>query len=414
MVEKDKSTMTFKIPVQASGATARIGGTDALGVTKTEASPDGGLMVTIACDPKAPLHSDFELTVDSADKVVIGEGRIDFDPEPAMADDVPVGIPDDDAEEPESTADDSPFIESENSMWDDTPAEIVKSTEVIDLGLVDAGVKKSYQVMIDVKDAVARIEGNDNVRVHKIEEAIGGGVMVTVAIDRAAADSRFSLVVDSPHKTVTGEGRVKPPRMVESADLAAKKGKSRLSYKLVTPGKSMIVSSLSGPVMPAGIGSYRGQLGVASGLTFTPDYTNVAQSASGPQIAVPLGAERGSRPIHSTLEMQAVCGGSVSMKVPVPEPLAVNQSFTAFFEPKMKEYWLSQSKGTIPAGAKEFPFSIYFAPRDVHPTETLLVVQCGDVEMCVKICGSTGGFEGRRWGERRAESAAVHPHSDPI
>jgi hypothetical protein len=100
-----------------------------------------------------------------------------------------------------------------------------------------------------------------------------------------------------------------------------------------------------------------------------------------------------SRPNPYAFRMQTVCGGSVSMKCPIRGDCAVDRKFKAFMEPEMKEFWLSQNKGVIRAGAKEFPFSIFFAPRDVHSVETLLVVECEDVEICVRLCG--GGFERR-------------------
>jgi hypothetical protein len=107
------------------------------------------------------------------------------------------------------------------------------------------------------------------------------------------------------------------------------------------------------------------------------------------------------RPEPFILGMQTICGGSVSSACPILSEFPVAKRYVAFFEPKMKEYWLSQNKGVIEAGAKEFPFKVFFAPKDPRPTHTLLVVEMDDLEICVKVCGSIGGFEGRRWGERR-------------
>jgi hypothetical protein len=33
----------------------------------------------------------------------------------------------------------------------------------------------------------------------------------------------------------------------------------------------------------------------------------------------------------------------------------------------------------------------FFAPRDSRPVETLLFVECGETELCVRVCGITTG-----------------------
>jgi hypothetical protein len=108
-----------------------------------------------------------------------------------------------------------------------------------------------------------------------------------------------------------------------------------------------------------------------------------------------------ARPTPYILGMQTICGGSISMSCPIREDLGQSKMYVAFFEPKIKEFWLSQNKGKIEAGAREFPFKVFFAPRDPRPVETLLAVELEEMEVTVKVCGSTGGFQGRRWGERR-------------
>jgi hypothetical protein len=90
-----------------------------------------------------------------------------------------------------------------------------------------------------------------------------------------------------------------------------------------------------------------------------------------------------------------VCGGHTKGESPFGE------EFGAFFEPRLREFWLSEDKDTLEAGAKVFPLTVFFAPRDARPIETLLVVDLGASERTVKVCGSTSGFQGRRWGERR-------------
>jgi hypothetical protein len=107
------------------------------------------------------------------------------------------------------------------------------------------------------------------------------------------------------------------------------------------------------------------------------------------------------RPTPYILGMQTICGGSTSSACPIKEELWETRRYHAFFEPKLKEFWLSQSKGIVNAGAKEFPFKVFFAPKDPRPIETLLVVEMEDMEVTVKVCGSIGGFEGRQWGARK-------------
>jgi hypothetical protein len=81
------------------------------------------------------------------------------------------------------------------------------------------------------------------------------------------------------------------------------------------------------------------------------------------------------------------------MKCPIQADITKDTKFVASFKPKLKEFWLSQNKGVILAGAEEFPFSIFFAPTDSRPIETLLVVECDNLEMCVRICGSSRAHE---------------------
>jgi hypothetical protein len=107
------------------------------------------------------------------------------------------------------------------------------------------------------------------------------------------------------------------------------------------------------------------------------------------------------RPAPYILGLQTVCGGQISAECPIQEEFWAKKPYKAFFEPKIKEFWISQGKGFIEAGSKVFPFRVFFAPKDPRPVETILVVECGDMEITVKVCGSTGGFQGRRWGERK-------------
>jgi hypothetical protein len=110
-----------------------------------------------------------------------------------------------------------------------------------------------------------------------------------------------------------------------------------------------------------------------------------------------------SRAFTSILTMRASCGSSASMKCPIPVAFGEDMKFFAFFEPKMDEFSLSRynsdessfsRSGKVWAGANEFPFLLLFAPRDVRQSETLLVVEFGEVELCMKVCGIVEGSEG--------------------
>jgi hypothetical protein len=107
------------------------------------------------------------------------------------------------------------------------------------------------------------------------------------------------------------------------------------------------------------------------------------------------------RPAPYILGITTVCGGQNSEDVPVKGEINGRKKYRVLFEPKLKEFWVSQAKGVIDAGARKFPFKVFFAPRDPRPISTLMIVDMGDEEICVQVCGSIGGFEGRRWGERR-------------
>jgi hypothetical protein len=89
--------------------------------------------------------------------------------------------------------------------------------------------------------------------------------------------------------------------------------------------------------------------------------------------------------------VQAACGSRATVEVPVQEEFWAKKTYTAYFEPRVGEFWLSQSKGVIEAGAKTFPFQVFFAPQLPRPVDALLVIDCGDAEFTVRVCGSTKG-----------------------
>jgi hypothetical protein len=108
-----------------------------------------------------------------------------------------------------------------------------------------------------------------------------------------------------------------------------------------------------------------------------------------------------ARPKPYILGITTVCGGQNSEDVPIKGDVPERKKYRVLFEPKRREFWVSAPKGVIEAGAKKFPFKVFFAPRDPRPISSLMVVDMGDEEICVQVCGCIGGFEGRRWGERR-------------
>lgn len=108
------------------------------------------------------------------------------------------------------------------------------------------------------------------------------------------------------------------------------------------------------------------------------------------------------RPDPYNLCMATICGATVSESCPIKgEAFLEAKRFHAFFDPPLKEFSISAQRGTIEAGATHFPFSVRFSPQSQRPLETVLVVDCIDFEICVKVCGSISGFTGRQWGLRR-------------
>jgi hypothetical protein len=85
--------------------------------------------------------------------------------------------------------------------------------------------------------------------------------------------------------------------------------------------------------------------------------------------------------------LRTVVGGQVSADFVIPGALPQATSFRAFFEPKLREFWLSMTHGQVEAGARWFPFKIHFQARDAHPKETILVVECEVVEFTARVYG---------------------------
>jgi hypothetical protein len=97
----------------------------------------------------------------------------------------------------------------------------------------------------------------------------------------------------------------------------------------------------------------------------------------------------------------AVMGGKGSADIPVPEDLWQNKPYRAFFEGKRaREFSLSSDRGVVEAGAKTFPFKLYYSPRAPRATEVKLVIDLGDSEVIVQVQGVCCGFQGKKWGHR--------------
>jgi hypothetical protein len=99
--------------------------------------------------------------------------------------------------------------------------------------------------------------------------------------------------------------------------------------------------------------------------------------------------------------LQTLCGGTTRGSPPVKAELPEDREFSAWFEPNVKEFSLSQSRGIIEAGARVLPFEVIYAPVDAKPVDTVLIVEAHGMEIVIQVCGSVGGFQGRKWGERR-------------
>ena len=100
--------------------------------------------------------------------------------------------------------------------------------------------------------------------------------------------------------------------------------------------------------------------------------------------------------------LSAVVGGQSEDTIPFLGELTKASTFTARFEPQKKEFRLTNSKGTMAAGAKFFPFRVVFMPKDSRPIVTLLVVVFDHAEeYTVEITGSAAGFIGRQWKGRQ-------------
>ena len=95
-------------------------------------------------------------------------------------------------------------------------------------------------------------------------------------------------------------------------------------------------------------------------------------------------------PTPVIIHVEAPVGERATVDIPAPQDFWAKAQYTARLDAKASEFWLSENKGVIEAGAKVLPFKVTFAPQNRRPVEALIIVEIGDIEYAVKICGSTG------------------------
>jgi hypothetical protein len=113
---------------------------------------------------------------------------------------------------------------------------------------------------------------------------------------------------------------------------------------------------------------------------------------------------------HATPEPLAVTGTigkETATHIPFLGQLWKNSTFKAHLEPRLKEFQLTASRGTMAAGAQTFPFQLVFTPTVTRKSVALLVVVFNDEsEYVVEVTGAVGGFAGRMWAKRQHEARA--------
>jgi hypothetical protein len=92
-----------------------------------------------------------------------------------------------------------------------------------------------------------------------------------------------------------------------------------------------------------------------------------------------------------TLSLSAPVGGRSDAPVPYTGQLWKAATFTAHFEPPLKEFAVTNASGSMNAGAKFFPFQIVFTPKDTKSVTALLVVVFDAAEEhAIEVVGSVG------------------------
>jgi hypothetical protein len=398
---QDESTMTYVVAFPIKDATVAIEGSDKLKIVKTEAVDDG-MIVTVGVDSDGALDAAFTLVVESDSKITRCEGHV-------------------------TTA-----VQGDPEGSESTIARKAKVVESIDL-LARRGKLTTTYLLHTLERKSSGPEGRNliagsasgPISALNMESDVcmltpsgsgsGSGVDFPAPRGEFAMTTGFQSTLLNPRMHVQARKRHLDGNKRE-ADLGLVRGKAGekscdvVHVEFPVEYRAGMKVEVRDELNCLTVKDIRGN-GPWADITLEVNSRRSGErpfsmtlTGSSDTIVRARGMLNISRPDPFVLGLQTVCGGSVSTKCAIQEEFATDKKFEAFFEPKLKEFWLSRNKGVIPAGAKEFPFSIFFAPRDMRPNETLLIVECEDVEMCVKVCGSTGGFEGRRWGGRRARN----------
>jgi hypothetical protein len=80
-----------------------------------------------------------------------------------------------------------------------------------------------------------------------------------------------------------------------------------------------------------------------------------------------------------------------SIVIPFDQKLRARRQFRAHFDPEVDGLWVSADKGSIEPGALEYPFALFFEPKEAGVFETTLIVSLGEFETHVPIVASTQG-----------------------
>jgi hypothetical protein len=91
------------------------------------------------------------------------------------------------------------------------------------------------------------------------------------------------------------------------------------------------------------------------------------------------------------VNIASAIGERATMTIPFTGQLWTRGHYRARFEPEVGGLWLSADKGSMEAGAVEFPFALFFEPEEDGSFETTLIVSIGEIEARIPIVASTGG-----------------------
>jgi hypothetical protein len=225
-------TEAYKLPFALKDADVEIEGSDEIQILKMEKLADGFSLIAVAVDSRTASDAALVLNAETSDKILKCEGRM------------------------------------------------LKARPVKLIGL---SIEKDESASIFKSPAMAEdVEGADASRTPQVENYVDSSSnLITVACDPGQwPHSPSEPIVESRDRILADEGQLgfgsdstqnvtceessavlrspKKIRTVESVDLKPRKGKSRLSYKLVTRERASIVVSASGPeiselrALPAG------------------------------------------------------------------------------------------------------------------------------------------------------------------